>query len=75
VAMGMGISIMPSLYVRSEVRREQLVVARPFATTPPARRIGLTWRPGNPRRDAIEAIAAEMKDILRRSAPEITVPQ
>lgn len=49
VATGMGISLLPALYVRSDVLREKLVVARPLAREAPMRRITLAWRRSSPR--------------------------
>lgn len=74
VAMGMGISLLPALYVRSEVEREKLVVARPLAGVAPDRTIGLVFREGSLRRDSFEKIATTMMEILRRRAPQVSVP-
>lgn len=73
VAMGMGISVMPALYVRSEVEREQLVVARPLTGTAPDRLIGLVHRAQTPRRAMVETMASTMRSILRR-VPQVIVP-
>lgn len=51
VAAGMGISLLPALYVRSEVMREELVVAIPFAGPAPTRRICMSWRRSSQRAD------------------------
>lgn len=73
VAMGMGISLLPALYVRSEVEREQLVVARPLGGSEPNRTIGLVFRAGSPRISGFEKMAGTMRDILRETAPQVTV--
>lgn len=75
VAMGMGISIMPALYVRSEVRREQLVIARPFRGTAPSRLIGLSYRAGNPRAATIQKVAEAIRGILDQTVAEVLVPE
>jgi LysR family hydrogen peroxide-inducible transcriptional activator len=73
VAMGMGVSLMPALYVRSEVARETLVAARPMEGSAPARVIGLVWRRGAVRGAEFRTLAAAMRDILRARVPEVTV--
>lgn len=73
VAMGMGVSLMPALYVKSEVAPQDNVVARPFRGTPPSRTIGLVWRAGTSRAAEYHELATEIGRILRRRAPEVTV--
>ena len=73
VAMGMGISLLPALYVRSEVARERLVVARPVGGTPPSRLSGMVWRKGAARDDEIGELAQIIAGILAARAPEIDV--
>ncbi|MFN3145669.1 MAG: LysR substrate-binding domain-containing protein [Paracoccaceae bacterium] len=73
VAMGMGISLMPALYVKSEVAHQDIVVSRPFRGTPPARTIGMIWRKGTAREPEYRALGGLICEILRRRAPEITV--
>ena len=48
VACGMGLSMLPALYVRSDVIREKLVVARPMANNAPYRDITMVWRNSSP---------------------------
>lgn len=74
VAMGMGISLLPALYVRSEVEREKLVVARPLAGIAPDRAIGLVFREGSFRKESFGTVATTMMEILRRRAPQVSVP-
>ncbi|MEM9012674.1 MAG: LysR substrate-binding domain-containing protein [Pseudomonadota bacterium] len=73
VAMGMGVSLMPALYVKSEVAHQDIVVARRFRGTPPARTIGMVWRRGTARAEEFEELARIICAILRRAAPEVTV--
>lgn len=73
VAMGMGLSLLPALYVRSEVARETLVAARPLDGPAPARVIGLVWRRGGVRREGFQALAAAIREVLRARVPEVTV--
>lgn len=57
VATGMGISLLPALYVRSEVMREQLVVARPLTSDMPTRDVSMVWRRNAPRRNTYATLA------------------
>ena len=41
VATGLGVSLLPALYVRSEVEREALVTALPLDAPQPSRKIGM----------------------------------
>jgi LysR family hydrogen peroxide-inducible transcriptional activator len=73
VAMGMGLSLLPALYVRSEVARETLVTARPIAGTAPVRVIGMAWRRGTAHADEFRTLAQLTARVLRRDAPEVEV--
>lgn len=73
VATGMGVSLMPALYVRSEVTREEMVVARPFAGAPPSRVIGMVWRQGTAQEDEFRLLARIICAALQDRAPEVTV--
>jgi len=73
VAMGMGLSFLPALYVKSEVEREDLVVARPFAHRAPSRTIGMVWRRGTVREAEYRTLAVDICQILKRTAPEVIV--
>lgn len=61
--MGMGLTLLPELYVRQEVRKGDDVVVRPFAKGRYYREIGLFWRVGAGRAPAFEIVA----DHLRRA--------
>lgn len=73
VAMGMGITLLPALYIRSEVARERLVVDRPVGGTPPSRLIGMVWRKGAARDEEFRDLAQIIAGILSARAPEVTV--
>jgi LysR family hydrogen peroxide-inducible transcriptional activator len=73
VAMGMGLSLMPALYVKSEVAHQDIVVARPFRGEPPARTIGMVWRRGTARDREYRMLADIIRTVLRRRAPEVAV--
>jgi LysR family hydrogen peroxide-inducible transcriptional activator len=73
VGMGMGLSFLPALYVRSEVAQDRQVVARPMRTRPPSRTIGMVWRRNSGRQDEFLALAALIRTILKERVPEIMV--
>lgn len=73
VATGMGVSLMPALYVKSEVAHQDLVVARPFRGTAPSRTIGMVWRKGTSRENEYRLMANMVCQSLTDRAPEITV--
>ncbi len=73
VAMGMGLSLMPALYVKSEVAHQDIVVARPFRGTPPSRTIGMVWRSSTSRAGEFRELAAEISEVLGRKAPEVSL--
>ncbi|ARO15980.1 hydrogen peroxide-inducible activator (plasmid) [Ketogulonicigenium robustum] len=64
VAAGMGMSFLPALYVRSEVAREEAVVAVALAGAPLVRGVSLVWRQSAPRGDSYSALAALMRGAL-----------
>lgn len=73
VAMGMGISLLPALYIRSEVARERLVVDRPLKVPEPTRLIGMVWRKGSARDDEYRDLLQIIAGILSTRAPEVRV--
>lgn len=73
VATGMGLSLMPALYVKSEVAHQDIVVARPFRGTAPSRTIGMVWRKGTSREKEFRLLSAFICRSLTARAPEITV--
>lgn len=72
VAQRMGVSLMPALYVRSEVAHQDRVVSRRFRTEAPERLIGLVWRRGAARETEYTVMAQRMAEILGR-VPEISL--
>ena len=73
VATGMGVSLMPALYVKSEVAHQDIVVARPFRGTAPSRTIGMVWRKGTSREKEFRLLGELMCQALTERAPEIIV--
>ena len=73
VAMGMGISFLPALYVRAEVMHDKQVVARPVKPKAPFRMVGMVWRRHSARQDEYFALAGLIRGILKGRVPEVTV--
>ena len=73
VATGLSLSVLPALYVRSEVAREALVVARPLTAPEPGRDIGMVWRRRAAQGAAFERVAAVIREVLTAEAPEVRV--
>ncbi len=75
VAMGMGLSFLPALYVRSEVRRDDQIVARQLRSPSPFRMIGMIWRRHSARQDEFLTLAGLIRGVLKGRVPEVTVMQ
>lgn len=73
VAMGTGLSFLPSLYVQSEVRNDEEVTAIRMASRPPFRLIGMVWRQQSAHRDDFRSLAVQIRGILKGKVKEITV--
>jgi len=73
VGMGMGLSFLPSLYVRSEVAQDRQVVAREMRTRPPSRTIGMVWRRHSGRQEEFLVLATLIRRVLKSGVPEVTV--
>lgn len=67
VAMNMGLTFLPALYVESEIAgRARDVAIRPFRGRRFARSVGLVWRAASGAGPAYERLAAAMRDTARR---------
>lgn len=73
VGMGMGLSFLPALYVRSEVLQDDQVTACQMRPGAPARMIGMIWRRHAARQDEFFALAGLIRGILKGRVPEVTV--
>jgi len=73
VGMGLGLSLLPALYVRSEVQPNRLVTACPLAGPQPFRTVGMVWRKRTARASDYAELAQVLRRILRQTAPEVTV--
>ncbi|MBN8817229.1 MAG: LysR family transcriptional regulator [Sphingomonas sp.] len=63
--MGMGLALLPHLYVRQEIRDGDDVVVRPFTGGRHYREIGLVWRAGAGRTPAFLALADLLREVAR----------
>jgi LysR family transcriptional regulator, hydrogen peroxide-inducible genes activator len=66
VSIGMGLSIFPELYARSEFREGDGVVLRPLSDWVGHRAVGFYWRDGAGRAAHFEALAREADGIAAR---------
>ncbi|MDJ0943720.1 MAG: hydrogen peroxide-inducible genes activator [Kiloniellales bacterium] len=73
VAMGMGLSLLPALYVRSEVLHDRQVVAREMKSRAPFRMIGMVWRRQSARQEEYETLADQIRGVLKNRDLPITV--
>ena len=73
VGMGMGLSLLPALYVRSEVTQDKQVAARQMRPRAPSRVIGMVWRRHSARREEFHTLAGLVRGILKGRVPEVTV--
>ena len=67
VGMGMGITLFPALYVRSEIRNDPAVIALPVNAPMASREISLMWRSGSPRQDDYR----ELGTVIARQARKL----
>ncbi len=65
VAAGVGCTLLPMLATPAPAPSESLLVTRPFAQPTPYRTIGMVYRRGFPRAEAVRAFAA----LIRGHAP------
>lgn len=76
VAMNMGISFLPALYVRSEISPPRGDVAvRPFRKGRFTRSIGLVWRQSSGRAASLERLAGVLREAIRSDHAGVIVPE
>ncbi len=63
VAGGIGVTLLPAMAAPVEVRGDDLAV-RPFAETPPVRRIGLAWRPSSLRKEGFRILGELIEEFV-----------
>lgn len=64
VTTGMGLSLLPALYVHSDVLREKLIVARPLSRRAPVRNLTMAWRHSSPRHSTYQRLAETIRECL-----------
>lgn len=64
VASGLGMTLLPALYVAAEALDDDQIAMRPFRD-PPRRRIGMVWRPSGAHADALRNLA----ELVRANLP------
>lgn len=64
-ALGMGVTFLPELYVRSEIRADSDVVAREIEGRTVTRSMGLAWRRASGRGEQIAAMADLLTETFR----------
>jgi len=70
VAMDMGVTFLPALYVQSEIGRSNDVVARALKGRQISRAIGLVWRKGAGRATAYQTIVAVIRSVVRTQSDD-----
>ncbi len=70
VGMGMGLSILPGVYVKSELRKDKTVVVRHLKGRALYRTIGLAWRENSIRSHEFETIAQHTRQAIKRQFPD-----
>ncbi|MFT5485616.1 MAG: LysR family hydrogen peroxide-inducible transcriptional activator [Paracoccaceae bacterium] len=73
VAMGMGLTFLPSLYVDSEIKGDGQIATLPFKTRPPSRLIGMVWRNPSSQKDDFLALADLLRGILRLRTKAVNI--
>lgn len=64
VTTGMGLSLLPALYVETDVMREKLIVSRPLSSGAPTRNLTIAWRRSSPRRQTYSDLAVTLRRAL-----------
>lgn len=73
VGMGMGLSFLPALYVKSELGADEQAIVRRMSGNPPTRTIGMVWRRQSSRRRDYQMLANFVRGVLQSNVPEVTV--
>lgn len=73
VAMEMGATFVPALYVESEFDRGDTVVARPLKGRTISRSIGLVWRKGAGRTNAYAEMAGFIRETVRQTFDKLII--
>ncbi len=74
VLMGMGIALLPALYVASEIHHPEQFQILPLSGSAPYREHGLVHRPNSPARPFFLALAELVRDTMARDHPRLVTP-
>lgn len=66
VGLGMGLSFLPALYVRSIARHDRQIALLSLTASPPVRQIGMLWRRRSARGPEFAELAATIREIAGR---------
>ncbi len=64
VATGLGVTLLPALYVEAEALADRQIAVRPFAAPPPFRPIDLVWRRTTVRQEEFTLFSRLIEDNL-----------
>jgi LysR family hydrogen peroxide-inducible transcriptional activator len=73
IGMGMGLSFLPGLYVRSNLIQNPAITIAELSGAPIYRTIMLVWRRSSARSADFEILGDHFRDTVRREFPEFTV--
>lgn len=73
VGMGMGVTFLPALYVRSEIPARGDVVVKPLKGKLITRSVGLVWRKSAGRATAYQQIADVLRDVAGRKFKDLII--
>ncbi|MCG8442952.1 MAG: hydrogen peroxide-inducible genes activator [Caulobacterales bacterium] len=73
VGMGMGVTFLPALYVRSEIPTRGEVVAKKLHGKSIARFVGLVWRKSAGKAESFQQITRVIREVASRRFPDLTV--
>ena len=71
VAMGMGVTFLPGLYVRTMLSRDKSIVVRPLEGGKAWRDVGMAWRKTSARAASFRQIATVIKDTVKGEFAEL----
>lgn len=73
VAMGLGVTFLPGLYIAAAVTSEANVVVRTLADRSVSRTIGLAWRAASAREPRYQDLAQLVQDVIKTNFPGLPV--
>jgi LysR family hydrogen peroxide-inducible transcriptional activator len=73
VAMGLGITFLPALYVRTVIARETSIKTLEIKDRAVYRTVGLIWRRSSARQASYKSLASLLRKLIEREFEELTV--